>query len=201
MLLFSPLCRATAKYKHGSCMHVGEAANGDKKNNKKEYLFWQNNSNQQEFSSWYICSIFLLQLKITWSQTVVPQSQDCLFPKRPLSCHNSICNPDFRRRNLKVYGTVKFSCTFVVAHLWEYWTWVWHGEGILCFCRKGTQGCVFCFPKKKNVTLWFDLINPNVIDARSLTFCISGSLLSQATQSLWWRGFPVPHVWQITLPF
>lgn len=168
---------------------------------RKNILFWQNNSNQQELSSWCIWSRFLLQLKITWPQTRLPRSQDRLFSKRLLSCRNSICKLDFYRRNLKVYGAVKFSCTFVMVHLWEYWTWTWHEEEILCFCSKGTQGCVFSFPKKKNVTLWFDLINPNVIDAGSLTFCISGSLLSQATQSLWWRGFPVPHIWQITLPF
>lgn len=34
-VLFSPLCRVTAKYKHASCMHVGEAASRDKKNNVK----------------------------------------------------------------------------------------------------------------------------------------------------------------------
>lgn len=87
-------------------------------------------------------------------------SQDYPFSKSLLSFHNGICNPNLHRRNLKVYDTLMFSWTFVMEHLWEYWAWIWHGGGILCFCNIGTQGYDFSFQKKKwcYALIWLTLV-------------------------------------------
>lgn len=190
-MLFSPLCRVTAKYKHASCMHVGEAASRDKKNNvkveiwkimQKPNLFSENNWNQCECCSWCIYSTFLLQLKAIWTQT------DSLGVKSThfLRAFRAFSRPfPILTSMLETWRYMRHSC--LAGHLWQW------GEN-LCF---GIMGTWLQFSRDKGccAVVWFTQCD------WSLTICTSGSLLSQVAQCLWWRGFPVPHTWQMTLPF